>query len=196
MVFKYYTRRKKIPKTLEKLLDSVKGFHGGYESENDYLKLLENLKNTNPFSVLVFYENPSEKPLNKNEKKKRKKLNPSIPERMLSAMARYVQFYFIPELKEKHFGASIGSGYRHVQSLYAVALSQFHKDVPTHILIMDKENKVKHILSSPVLIVQPHETIQSVPAELARELLKDTIKAYCFLDNHWEKIERISINYP
>src|SRR3989344_1447540 len=136
-----YRIRNELPRSLEETLSSVKGFRGEYESEPDYSKVLERIKDTNPFSVLVFYETP-EKRISLAQ---RKKLNPSVPGRILSGIAGYVQFYFTPELEEMRIGAWIGSGYRSTQSTYALALARLSSriDVPTHILIYDRQNFIK-----------------------------------------------------
>jgi len=173
---KYYTTRNKLPKDLEQTLSSVKNFQGEYEYERDYLKVFEKIKNTNPFSVLVFYEYPQAK----ISLAQRKKLNPYVPERMLEFFASYAQFYFIPELKEMRLGSNPGSGYRSTQSTYALALALFSKkrEVPTDILILNQKGIIEHVLSSQKLIVQPHEVVQNVTLEIADKILKDTTKAY------------------
>lgn len=188
----YYSIRSTIPKSLEQILSSVKNFQGEYEYEKDYLALYNTLENTNPFSVLVFYEQPS----SKMSISKQKKLNPNIPERMLFQFASYVQFYFTPELEERHLGTYMGSGYRSTQSTYALALALLSetKNIPTHILIFDNQYTFNHVLSSEKLIVQPHEVGETVERGVANKLLEHTIKAYSLRNN--ERIESIYIEKP
>ena len=171
-----YKTRNELSLSLEKRLASVKRFQGEYEREQDYLKVLERIKDTNPFSVLVFYE-PQESKLSLP---KRKKLNPSVPERILTFHANYAQFYFMPESGEMRVGTYLGSGYRSTQSAFALALALLseEKDIPTHVLISDRQNKIKHVLSSEKLIVQPHEVTQTVDRETADRILKNTVQAY------------------
>jgi len=170
--------RDEVPQDLQVLLESVKPYEGEYEYERDYRKVYEKLKDTNPFSVLVFYENYFEHTQAKI--RQRKKLNPFMPERMLAGFARYIQFYFTPELEEMRLGCSSGSGYRSTQSTYALSLAQLPRDVPTHILILDTQEKVNHVHSSPTLIIQPHEVIPNESTE-ANRILKDTTKAYSII---------------
>src|SRR3989344_5958839 len=174
--YQTYTTRDELPKSLEERLSSVKYFQGHYEMERDYLKVFTKVKKTNPFSVLVFYESPQKK----MSLAKRKKLNPYIPEMMLSGIAQYVQFYFIPELREMRLGTYIGSGYRSTQSTYALALARLseRKDISTHILICDQQNAIRLVLSSPRLIVQPHEVVETVDKKIADRILRNKIKAY------------------
>ena len=184
----YYTQRNELPEKLEQLLISVKNYKGEYEYEHNYEKVFEKLQNTNPFSVLVFYENPKQK----ISSAKIKKINPNVPDRMLSNMASYVQFYFTPELEEMRLGTYLGSGYRSTQSTYALALSSLSDttNVPTYVLIYDNQNKIKHVLSSKELIVQPHEVLQNVEKAEADKILHSTIKAYA-LRNEDYSIESI-----
>ncbi|MFH1456240.1 MAG: hypothetical protein ABIF40_04800 [archaeon] len=172
-----FKNRDDVPKDLQTLLNSIKKYQGEYEYERDYLKVYEKLKDTNPFSVLVFYENHFER--TQKKVRQRKKLNPFMPERMLAGFARYIQFYFTPELEEMRLGSNPGSGYRVTQRVYALSLAKLSetKDIPTHILLLDKDETVKHVYSSPTLIVQPHEVILNESSEAYR-ILKNTTKAY------------------
>ena len=111
--------RRKLSSSLENKLNLVKDFKGEYEFQRDYKKVYEKLKNTNPFSILDFYERSE----NKISLAKIKKLNPFLPERMLAGFASYVQFYFTPELKEMRLGSNPGSGYRSTQSTYVLSLA-------------------------------------------------------------------------
>jgi hypothetical protein len=188
---KDFTKRKDLPKKLEHLLASVKGYQGEYEYEGDYMKVYDKLQGTNPFSVLVFYEMSKKK----TSFSKIKKLNPNMPERILANSQSYVQFYFIPETEEMRVGTYIGSGYRQTQSVYALSLALMSKDidVPTHLLIYDRDNKMKHVFSSQELIVQPHEVLQTVDLETSDEVLKNTIKGYGSRSEDFQLVNKIFI---
>lgn len=173
---KLYTKRNKLSSKLEEVLISVKNFKGEYEHERDYKAVFERIKDTNPFSVLVFYESlQGHKSLAKIKGK-----NPFAPEKILFPIGRYSQFYFIPEYQEMRVGSYVGSGYRSTQSVYALALALLSKKkkVPTHILILDNQATLKQIVSSSELIVQPHEVTQTVEKKVADKILKHTISAY------------------
>lgn len=158
------TNRRDLPKSLERRIIEVKDYEGCYEREHDWEKVLKKLEGTNPFSIIVFYESD------------RKAKTPVEKVIVGGSTRRYGQFYFIPELEQRREGATMGSGYRNTQSVYACALSQMSQQVPTHILIYGK--KLYHVLSSRSLIVQPHEVVGGyVSVEEADEILKDTRKA-------------------
>jgi hypothetical protein len=188
---KDFTKRHDLPDKLEELLTSVKGYQGEYEYEGDYMKVYDKLQGTNPFSVLVFYEMTDKK----TSFSKIKKLNPNIPERILANSQAYVQFYFIPETEEMRTGTYIGSGYRQTQSVYALSLALMSKDIdiPTHLLIYDRNNKMKHVFSSRELIVQPHEVLQTVDLETSDKILKDTIKAYGSRSEDYKLVRNVFI---
>lgn len=173
---KKYFKRRDLSKRLKKTLCSAKGYEGEYEYD-EYEKLLEKLRDTNPFSVLVFYEQGKRLGLGK-----KKKLNPDMPERILTAdSSRYSQFYFIPETNEMRIGNYWGSGYRNVQSLYIRTLAEISKkrDIPTHILVKEAGHEVRHVLSSRTLVVQPHEIMQTLhDRAYASEILKNIRTAY------------------
>ncbi len=172
----YISSRRPLPKSLEKRILEVKDYEGEYEYERDYLKVLDRIKETNPFSILVFYE---------SHRKAR-----TQAEKVVRGSCMYEQFYFIPELRQRRRGNWMGSGYRTTQSVYACALSMMPQ-VPTHILIYGKE--LHHVLSSRTLVVQPHDVTQEVRREEADDILKDTRKAFAIRKG--DDVESILVIY-
>lgn len=167
---------------------------------NDYKTVLDRIKGTNPYSVLTFHEQPKSK-----DRRKFKRRNPELPEFLVTTRSHgFKQYFFVPELKERRYGAAESSKSRGTMTLWALALAELEKkvEIPTHILIYDTKGMVKHVISSRRFIIKPNYVGgYGVDVMTKNRILKDTAKAFDRRNYSRQKImgckiEGIVVEYP